>query len=66
MNTSTRFEINPKSVYTSRDEEFDEKFVSTGRKKLFPLAGISAKIPENGLKEQDHCSSLKIDLHLIS
>ena len=66
MNTSTRFEINPKSVYTSLDEEFDEKFVSTGRKKLPPLRGISAKISENGLKEQDHCSSLKIGLHLIS
>ena len=66
MNKSTRFEINPKSVYTSREEGFDEKFVSASRKKLLPLVGISTKIPENGLNEQEHCFSLKIDFHLIS
>ena len=52
MNKSTRFEINPKSVYTSRHKGSDEKFVSTGRKKLLPLAGTSAKIQENGFNEQ--------------
>ena len=44
LNKNTLFEINPKSVYTSRDEGFDENSVSTSRKKLLPLAGISAKI----------------------
>ena len=44
LNKSTRFEINPKSVYTSRNEGFHEKSVSTSGKKLLPLAGISAKI----------------------
>ena len=43
LNKITRFEINPKSVDTSRDEGFDENYVSTSRKKLLPLAGISAK-----------------------
>ena len=52
MNKSTRFEINPKSEYTSRHKGSDEKFVSTGRKKLLPLAGTSAKIQENGFNEQ--------------
>ena len=45
LNKITRFEINPKSVYTSRDEGFDENSVS--------LAGISAKIQENGFNEQE-------------
>ena len=53
LNKSTRFEINPKFVYTSRNEGFDENSVSTTRKKLFPLAGISVKIQENGFNEQD-------------
>ena len=53
LNKSTRFEINPKSVNTSRDEEFDENYVSTCRKKLLPLAGISAKIRENGFNKQE-------------
>ena len=66
LNKSTQFEINPKSVYTSRDEGFDEKFLSTSRKKLLPLAGIPAKIQENGFSEPEYCSSLKIGLHLIS
>ena len=47
LNKSTLFEINPKSVYTSREEVFDENYVSTSRRKLLPLAGISAKIQEN-------------------
>ena len=42
LNKKTGFEINPKFVYTSRDEGFDENSVSTSRKKLLPLAGISA------------------------
>ena len=29
------FEINPKSLYTSRDEGFDENSVSTSQKNLF-------------------------------
>ena len=49
----SRFEINLKSVYTSREEGFDENSVSTSRKKLLPLAGISAKIQENGFNEQE-------------
>ena len=53
LNKSTRFEINPKSVYTSCDEAFDENSVSTSRKKPLPLAGISAKIQENGFNEQE-------------
>ena len=44
FNKSTWFEINPKSVYNSPDERFDENSVSNGRKKLLSLAGISAKI----------------------
>ena len=52
LNKSTRFVINPKSVHTSRDEGFDENSVSTRRKKLLPLAGISAKIQEYGFNEQ--------------
>ena len=51
LNKSSWFEVSPKSIYTSRDEEFDEKSVSTSRKKLLPLAGISAKILENGFNE---------------
>ena len=47
------FEINSKSVCTSRQEGFDENSVSTTRKKLLPLAGISAKIRENGFHEQE-------------
>ena len=65
MNKKKRFEINLKPIYTSRDEGFDENFVSTSWKKLLPLAGISAKIQENGFNEQG-CSYLKIVLHLIS
>ena len=65
LNKSTRFEINPKSVCTSRVEGFEENVVPTSRKKLLPLAGMSAKIPENSFNEQE-CSSLKIGLHLIS
>ena len=45
--------VNPKSVYTSRDEGFDEKSVSTSQKKLLPLAEISAEIRENGFDEQE-------------
>ena len=52
LNKSTQLEINPKSVYTIRDEGFDGKSVFTSRKKLLPLAGISAKIQENGFNEQ--------------
>ena len=53
LNKSTQFEINTKSVYTSRDEAFDENSVSTSRKKLLSLAGISAKIQKNGFTEQE-------------
>ena len=42
LNKNTGFEINSNFVYTSRDEGFDENSVSTSRKKLLPLAGISA------------------------
>ena len=52
-NKNTRFEINPKSVYTSRDEGIDENYVTTSRKKLLPLAWISAKIQENAVNEQE-------------
>ena len=52
LNKSTRFEINPKSVYANRDEEFDENSASISQKKLLPLAGISAKIQESGFNEQ--------------
>ena len=65
LNKSTQLEINPKSVYTIRDEGCDENFLSTSQKKLLPLAGISAKIQENGFNEQE-CFSLKIGLHIIS
>ena len=44
LNKSTWFETNPKPIYTSCDEGFDENSVSTSRKKLLPLARISAKI----------------------
>ena len=44
LNKSTRFEINTNSAYSSRDEVFDKTSISTSRKKLLPLAGISAKI----------------------
>ena len=50
---STWFEIDPKFVYTSRDEGFDENSVSTSPKKMLPLAGISAKSKENGFNEQE-------------
>ena len=53
LNKSAGFEINPKSAYTICDEEFDENSVSTSRKKLLPLAGISAKIHENAFNEQE-------------
>ena len=53
LNKRPRFEINPKSVYTSRHEGFDENFVSTSQKKVLPPAAISAKIQENGFKEQE-------------
>ena len=66
LNKSKRVEINPKSVYTSRDKGFDEKLRFQYRKKQLTLAGISAKIQENGFNEQEKCYSLKIDLHLIS
>ena len=67
LNKSTLFEINLKSVCTSREEEvFDENFVSKSQKKLLPLAGISVKIEENGFNEQEYCFSLKFGLHLIS
>ena len=62
----TRSEIYPKSVYTSRDDRFDENSVSTSLKKLLPLAGISAKIQENGFNKQEYWSTLKIGLNLIS
>ena len=52
-NKGTRFEINPKSACSSRDEGFDENSVSTSQKKLLPLAGISGKIQENGFNEQE-------------
>ena len=44
LNESTWFESDPKSVYTSHDEGFDENSVSTSPKKMLPLAGISAKL----------------------
>ena len=44
LNKRTLFEINLKSVCTSRDEECDENAVSISHKKLLSLAGISAKI----------------------
>ena len=44
LNKSTWFESDPKFVYTSRDEGFDENSVSTSPKKMLPLAGISAKL----------------------
>ena len=50
-NKSTQFEINPKSVYTSRNEGFDENLVTTSLKKLLSLAGISTKIQENDFYE---------------
>ena len=53
LNKSPRFEINPKSVCTHRDKGFDENSVSTSRKKLLPLAEISAKIQEDGFNEQE-------------
>ena len=53
MNKITWFEINSKSVYTSRHKRSDEKFVSISPKKLLPLAGTSAKIQENGFNEQE-------------
>ena len=40
---TARFNINTKSVYTSRYEGCDENFVSPSRRKLFPLTAISAK-----------------------
>ena len=52
-NKSTRFEINPKYIHTSREKGFDENSVSTSRKKLLALAGISAKIQENDFNEQE-------------
>ena len=57
LNKSTRFELNPKSVYTSHDEGFDENSVSTIQKKLLPLAEISEKIQENGFEEQEYCKN---------
>ena len=53
LNRSTRFEINPKFVYTSRDEGFDENFVFISQEKLLPLAEIYAKIQENGFNEHE-------------
>ena len=53
LNKSTLFEINPKSIYTNRDEGFDENSVTTSRKKMLPLAGISEKVQENGFKEEE-------------
>ena len=47
MNKSARFQINPKSLYTSRDEGFDENSVSTTRKML-PLL-TTEKIDQNWL-----------------
>ena len=55
LNKSTRFEINPKSVYTSRDEGFKKNSVFTRPKKMLPFAAISAKIQENGFNEQEYC-----------
>ena len=52
LNKSTRSEINRKTVYTSHDEGFDENSVSTSPKNLLPLTAISAKIQENGFKDQ--------------
>ena len=53
QNKTTRFGINPKSVYTSHNERFGENSVSFCRKKLLPLAGIYAKIHENGFNVQE-------------
>ena len=53
LNKSTRFQIDPKSVYTGRDGGFDKNSVSTSLKKMLPLAEISAKIKENGFNEQE-------------
>ena len=53
LNKSTDFEINRKPVYTKRDEGFDKNSVFTSRKKLLLLAGLFAKIPENGFKSDD-------------
>ena len=53
LNRSTRFEINPKFVCTSRDEGFDKNSVFNSQKNLLPLAGISAKIQENGFNEHE-------------
>ena len=53
MLSSSRKKVNQKSVYTIHDEGFDENSVSTSRKKLLPLAEISAKIQENGFNEQE-------------
>ena len=53
LNKSILLEINPKSVYTSHDERFDENSISTSRKKLLPIVGISAKLQENGFNGQD-------------
>ena len=53
MRLLPHFEINPKFVCTSRDKEFDEHSVFTSRRKLLPLAGISAKTQENGFNEQE-------------
>ena len=53
LNKSTQFEINPKSLYTSRDEGFGENSVPFSQKKLLPFAGISAKIQENGINKQE-------------
>ena len=66
LNKSVLFEINPKSVYPSNDENFDENYVSTSQKKLLPLAGISAKILENVFNGQEKRSSLKIGVNIIS
>ena len=52
-NKSTRFEINPKSVYIIRDEVFDEISLSTSRRKLLPLAELSTKIQGNGFNEEE-------------
>ena len=53
QNKTIRFEINPKSVYTSRNERFGENSVPFCHKKLLPLAGIYAKIHENGFNVQE-------------
>ena len=59
------FEINPKFIYSSRHKGFDKNSISFSQKKLRLLAGISAKIQENGFNEVKYCSPLKIGLHLI-